>query len=55
LDLTGTNLGMIGEITSTNKTIKTKGFTIYHFKDNLINGHSQVFDRQTVMRQLGFI
>ncbi|MEH6537325.1 MAG: ester cyclase [Psychroserpens sp.] len=53
--LTGTNLGMIGEYLPTKKVINTKGMTIYHFKDNLINGHTQVFDRITVMQQLGFI
>lgn len=53
--LTGTNLGMIGEYPPTNKAINTKGMTIYHFKDQLINGHTQVFDRITVMKQLGFI
>lgn len=52
--LTGTNLGNIGEYPATNKRIKTKGITIYHFKDGLINGHTQVFDRTTVMTQLGF-
>jgi steroid delta-isomerase-like uncharacterized protein len=53
--LTGTNLGMIGDYPPTNKSIKTKGFTIYYFKNNLISGHTQVFDRVTVMKQLGFI
>lgn len=53
--LTGTNLGMIGGYPPTKKSINTKGLTIYHFKDNLISGHTQVFDRQTVMKQLGFI
>ena len=53
--LTGTNLGMIGEYPPTHKSINTNGLTIYHFKDNLINGHTQVFDRRTVMKQLGFI
>jgi len=53
--LTGTNLGMIGEYPPTEKVISTKGMTIYHFKDNLINGHTQIFDRKTVMKQLGFI
>ena len=53
--LTGTNLGKIGEFESTKKSIHTKGLTIYHFKDNLINGHTQVFDRVAVMKQLGFI
>ncbi|WP_025664725.1 ester cyclase [Aquimarina megaterium] len=53
--LTGTNLGMIGEFPPTKKTINTKGITIYHFKNNLINGHTQVFDRITVMKQLGFM
>jgi steroid delta-isomerase-like uncharacterized protein len=53
--LTGTNLGMIGGNPPTKKVINTKGITIYHFKDNLINGHTQIFDRITVMKQLGFI
>ncbi len=53
--LTGTNLGMIGEYPPTKRNITTKGITIYHFKDNLINGHTQVFDRVTVLKQLGFI
>ncbi|WP_299314783.1 ester cyclase [uncultured Aquimarina sp.] len=38
--LTGINLGMIGEYSPTKKAIKTKGMTIYHFKDILINGHT---------------
>lgn len=53
--LTGTNLGKIGEYPPTKKSINTNGFTIYHFTDNLISGHTQVFDRITVMKQLGFI
>jgi steroid delta-isomerase-like uncharacterized protein len=53
--LTGTNLGMIGEYPATKRSIRTKGMTIYHFNDNLINGHTQVYDRITVMKQLGFI
>jgi len=53
--LTGTNLGNIGDNPPTNKAIETRGMTIYHFKDDLINGHTQIFDRTTVMKQLGFI
>ena len=53
--LTGTNLGMIGGNPPTKKSINTKGMTIYYFKNNLINGHTQVFDRITAMKQLGFI
>ncbi|SDQ54705.1 ester cyclase [Flagellimonas zhangzhouensis] len=53
--LTGTNLGDMGEIPATNKKIETKGMTVYHFKDNLISGHTQIFDRKTVMKQLGFM
>lgn len=53
--MTGTNLGMIGDLPPTNKAIKTKGMTIYHFKDDLISGHTQVFDRTKVMQQLGFL
>jgi len=50
--LTGTNLGQIGEYLPTKKAINTKGMTIYHFKDNLISGHTQIFDRKKVMKQL---
>ena len=53
--LTGTNLGMLGELPATHKSINTKGLTIYHFKDGLISGHTQVFDRATVAMQLGFM
>jgi predicted ester cyclase len=50
--LTGTNHRMIGEYPPTNNAIKTNGITIYHFKDNLIRGYTQVFDRKTVVKQL---
>jgi predicted ester cyclase len=53
--LTGTNLGKIGEYPPTKNVIKTNGMTIYHFRNGLINGHTQVFDRKTVMKQLGFL
>lgn len=53
--LTGTNLGPIGDYPATKREIKTKGMTIYNFKEGLISGHSQVFDRTTVMKQLGFL
>ncbi len=53
--MTGTNLGKIGDFPPTNKKIKTNGITIYFFNGNLISGHSQVFDRITVMKQLGFM
>ena len=53
--MTGTNLGHIGDFPPTNKPINAFGTTIYHFKNDKVCGHSQVFDRTTVMRQLGFI
>jgi steroid delta-isomerase-like uncharacterized protein len=52
--LRGTNLGPIAGMPATNQSVKTKGMTIYHFKDDLISGHTQIFDRRTVMKQLGF-
>ena len=52
--MTGTNLGPIGDIPPTRQSIETTGHTIYHFKECKISGHTQVFDRKTVMRQLGF-
>jgi len=53
--LTGTNLGKIGKFPPTQKSIKTRGMSIYHYRDNLISGHTQVFDKKTVAKQLGFI
>jgi steroid delta-isomerase-like uncharacterized protein len=53
--MTGTNTGKIGGFPPTGKSIKTFGATIYHFKEGKVFGHSQVFDRTTVMKQLGFL
>ena len=52
--MTGTNLGNIGEIAATKKAIRTNGATFYYLKEGKVCGHSQVFDRTTVMKQLGF-
>ena len=53
--MTGTNLGNIGSFPPTGKPIKTLGATIYHFRNSKVSGHSQVFERTTIMKQLGFI
>jgi predicted ester cyclase len=53
--MTGTNLGNIGDFPPTNKSINSFGTTIYHFNNGRVYGHSQVFDRTTIMRQLGFL
>lgn len=53
--MTGTNLGSIGHFPPTNKPINCLGTTIYHFRQGRVCGHYQVFDRTTVMRQLGFL
>jgi steroid delta-isomerase-like uncharacterized protein len=53
--LTGTNLGYIDKYPPTNKNIHTMGMTIYQFRNGRICAHSQVFDRTTVMKQLGYI
>ena len=53
--MTGTNNGKMGHFLPTGKSINTTGETIYHFKNGKVSGHSQVFDRTTVMKQLGFI
>jgi predicted ester cyclase len=50
----GTNFGPIAGFPSTNKSIKTFGSTIYFFRNNKLCGHSQVFDRLTITKQLGF-
>ncbi|MEO8148252.1 MAG: ester cyclase [Bacteroidia bacterium] len=52
--MTGTNSGNIAAFSPTNKTINTNGLTIYHFNDGKICGHTQVFDRTSIMKQLGF-
>jgi steroid delta-isomerase-like uncharacterized protein len=52
--MTGTNLGPISGFPPTGKSIRTTGMTFYHFEGSLISGHTQVFDRKLVMRQLGF-
>ena len=53
--MTGTNCGKIGDFLPTGKSINTTGRTIYHFKNGKVSGHSQVLDRTTIMKQLGFI
>lgn len=53
--LTGTNSGEIQGFPATNRSVKTNGATIYRFIDGKVGGHYQVFDKITVMKQLGFI
>src|SRR6476661_4236681 len=53
--MTGTNTGKIGGYAPTNKTIQANGMTIYHFNDGKVCGHMQVYDRTTIMKQLGFM
>ena len=53
-ELTGTNLGPIGQLPPTKRKIKVPGMTIYHFEKGLICGHTQIFDRGKVQQQLGF-
>jgi steroid delta-isomerase-like uncharacterized protein len=53
--MTGTNLGNIGSFAPAQKAIKTFGATIYYFKSGKVCGHSQVFNRTAVMKQLGFL
>jgi len=51
----GTNTGIIAGLPATNKKIEANDVTIYHFMDGQICGHTQVYDRTTIMKQLGFI
>jgi steroid delta-isomerase-like uncharacterized protein len=53
--MTGTNSGKIGEYPPTNRKIEAEGMTFYHVKDGKLCGHTQVFDRTTIMKQLGFL
>jgi steroid delta-isomerase-like uncharacterized protein len=52
--MTGTNTGKIGDYPATNEKVEANGVTLYHFKEGKICGHTQVFDRTTIMKQLGF-
>lgn len=53
--MTGTNTGKIGDYPPTNKKIQADGVTIYHFNEGKVCGHTQVYDRTTIMKQLGFL
>ena len=53
--MTGTNSGKIGDYPPTNKKIQADGITIYHFNNGKVCGHTQVYDRTTIMKQLGFL
>ena len=53
--MTGTNTGKIGDYPPTNKNIQADGITIYRFKEGKVCGHTQVYDRTTIMKQLGFL
>lgn len=53
--MTGINRGKIGGFPPTYKKIEADGVTIYHFKDGKVCGHTQVYDRTTIMKQLGFL
>ena len=52
--MTGTNNGKNGIFPTTGKSIRTVGATTYYFNGSKICGHSQVFDRATVIKQLGY-
>lgn len=51
----GTNTGRIGDYPPTDKKIEARGVTIYHFKKGKICGHTQVYDRTSIMKQLGYL
>ncbi|MBL7832196.1 MAG: ester cyclase [Saprospiraceae bacterium] len=53
--MSGTNTGKIGDCPPTNKKIQADGITIYHFNAGKVCGHTQVYDRTTIMKQLGFL
>ena len=52
--MTGTNNGKNEIFPPTGKSIRTVGATTYYFDDGKLCGHSQVFDRATVIKQLGY-
>ena len=51
---TGINNGKHGAFPPTGKSIRTIGSTIFHFNKGKICGHTQVFDRVTVIKQLDY-
>ena len=53
--MTGTNNGPIGGFPPTHRSIAANGVTLYHISDGKVTGHTQVYDRTTIMKQLGFI
>ena len=52
---TGINNGKHGVFPSTGKSIRTIGSTFYHFKNDKICGHTQVFDGPMIMKQPDFL
>jgi steroid delta-isomerase-like uncharacterized protein len=53
-NMRGTQLGALGLLPPTGRSINVQGITIYYFSDGRITGHRQVVDRLSVARQLGF-
>lgn len=51
--MTGTQRGDLPNLPATGKKIKVSGITIYYFKEGKIIGHWQVFDRLSLLAQLG--
>jgi steroid delta-isomerase-like uncharacterized protein len=51
--MSGTQQGHIPGLSTTNNKIKVSGLTIYFFAEGKITGHWQVFDKLSLMTQLG--
>ena len=49
----GTHKGDLPELPATNKKIRVSGITVYFLSENKIIGHWQVFDRLSMLAQLG--
>jgi steroid delta-isomerase-like uncharacterized protein len=51
----GTQLGALGGLPPSGRTIAVRGMTIYYFTDGRIAGHRQIVDRLAVAQQLGLL
>ena len=50
---TGTQKADLPELPATNKQVNISGLTIYYFANGKIIGHWQVFDKLSLIKQLG--
>lgn len=52
--MSGTHLGDLPQLPATGVPFSIAGMTIYHFANNQLCGHIQVFDQMAFLMQIGF-